>query len=59
MSYWKRDFLKFMGHWFDTSSILGPKWLAKIVYVQNHEGHTFIQNWVEKMKSDYFTDVSD
>lgn len=46
-----------MGHWFDTFSICESKWLGKIV--QNHEGHTFIQNWVEKMKSDYFTDAPD
>lgn len=57
MSYWKQDFLMFMGHWFDTFSISGSKWLGKIV--QNHEGHTFIQNWVEKMKSNYFTDSPD
>lgn len=35
-----------MDHWFDTFSISGSKWLDKIV--QNHEGRTFIQNWVEK-----------
>lgn len=57
MSYWKQDFLMFVGHWFNTFSISGSKWLGEII--QNHEGHTFIQNWVEKMKSDYLTDALD
>lgn len=57
MNYWKQDFLMFMGCRFDTFSIYGSKWLGKIV--QDHEGHTFIQNRVEKTKSDYFTDAPD
>lgn len=57
MSYWKQDFLMFVGHWFNTFSISGSKWLGEII--QNHEGHTFIQNWVEKMKSGYLTDAPD
>lgn len=57
MNYWNQDFLKFMEHWCDTFSILGSEWLGNIMCVQNHEGHTFIQIWAEKMKTDYFTDA--